>query len=355
MAPIRTGPGPSADNTPSQSSSWNTTANGSLSHDLVPVVPSKLAQRHFAELKTWTPERFEFRTNELRACAGEWTKISEASLATVLPLVNVLRVTKARHSTQMIQINVEVRSEVCDEPTGQRVTVKVKPDSKIGILHDAIEKVLGIARDAQRLLYGGRRVDITSGTFADYGIKSGDTIIVYNVLRGGKPVIYLFSPVEREVSVKLSLVPQWEFSAIYPVVPVKTASAGSGQEIEWTVTTSADGSLKERTTGLEVAYLFWEAETTRVAPLSPPPTPTIAATDPGDGPLQEVFVPNDAHLCSENSVVVETSKVTPYLDGALKALGLHTEARTSFITFVSACLCRFDTNKVCLATGFQQF
>lgn len=27
-------------------------------------------------------------------------------------------------------------------------------------------------------------------------------------------------------------------------------------------------------------------------------------------------------------------RITPYLDKALKALGLHTEARTSFITYV---------------------
>jgi len=50
--------------------------------------------------------------------------------------------------------------------------------------------------------------------------------------------------------------------------------------------------------------------------------------------LIEPFNPNEAVLNDGNSVVMPVGKVTPYLDQALAALGLHTEARTSFITFV---------------------
>ena len=75
---------------------------------------------------------------------------------------------------------------------------------------------------------------------------------------GGKPVIYLYPPTATRVSAKLLLVPEWEFSAIYPVVPAKTTL--QGQELEWIVDASPNGSLKEANTGLEVSYLYWEAE-----------------------------------------------------------------------------------------------
>lgn len=34
-----------------------------------------------------------------------------------------------------------------------------------------------------------------------------------------------------------------------------------------------------------------------------------------------------------NSVLLPIGTITPYLDASLRALGLHTEARTSFITY----------------------
>ena len=66
-------------------------------------------------------------------------------------------------------------------------------------------------------------------------------------------------------------------------------------------------------------------------PLSPPSSPRL-----GPSHVQNVerFIPNNATLDDANSVLLATDKITPYLDSALKALGLHTEARTSFITYV---------------------
>ena len=49
----------------------------------------------------------------------------------------------------------------------------------------------------------------------------------------------------------------------------------------------------------------------------------------------EAFIPNEATLRDDDSVVISVDKLTPYLDKTLSALGLHTEARTSFITFVA--------------------
>jgi len=68
-----------------------------------------------------------------------------------------------------------------------------------------------------------------------------------------------------------------------------------------------------------------------VFPLSPPSSPRL-----GHSQAQNIerFIPNDATLDDANSVLLATDKITPYLDSALKALGLHTEARTSFITYV---------------------
>lgn len=98
-------------------------------------------------------------------------------------------------------------------------------------------------------------------TVQEAGIEDGDQVEAYLLQVGGKPVIYLMSPAgsEVEAAVKLSLVPEWHFSAIYPVVPTKRSVTG-GQSLEWNVKGSSDGMLLERNTGLEVSYLFWEAE-----------------------------------------------------------------------------------------------
>lgn len=66
-------------------------------------------------------------------------------------------------------------------------------------------------------------------------------------------------------------------------------------------------------------------------PLSPSPSPTTEQTT---FEFETPFIPNQPQVNATNSVVLEVSKMTPYLDKAIKGLGLHTEARTSFITYV---------------------
>ncbi|KAF9563453.1 hypothetical protein CPC08DRAFT_323610 [Agrocybe pediades] len=157
-------------------------------------------------------------------------------------------------------------------------------------------------------------------------MENGDQIDVLRRQIGGKPVIYLFSPSPIEASVKLSLAPQWDFSAIYPVVPIeKAVGKEHHQEVTWRVRSQPNGDLKELTTGLDVAYLFWEAHTT-------PGSESPQTSGSKEGSV-EAFNPNSAILNDDNSVVLPVSKVTLYLDRALHALGLHTEARTSFITY----------------------
>jgi len=72
-----------------------------------------------------------------------------------------------------------------------------------------------------------------------------------------KPIIYLYSPADIDVSVNLSLSPEWRFSAIYPIATIKQ---NQGEHIQWNIRTHQDGSLTEKNTGLDVSYLFWEAE-----------------------------------------------------------------------------------------------
>ncbi|KAF5318019.1 hypothetical protein D9619_012045 [Psilocybe cf. subviscida] len=180
--------------------------------------------------------------------------------------------------------------------------------------------------DSQRLCAGDHR------TIAAYGMEDEDEIWMRKEHIGGKPVIYLLPPSGSEIgaSVKLSLVPEWHFSAIYRIVPVDSLASG-GQTLQWDVMTSCDGRLLEKNTGLEVAYLFWEAKALALSTEVPPSC--ISPPAPGYITSDETFIPTHARLEPTNSVVLEVAKVTPYLDSALKTLGLHTEARTSFITY----------------------
>ncbi|KAJ7097361.1 hypothetical protein C8R44DRAFT_643573, partial [Mycena epipterygia] len=159
---------------------------------------------------------------------------------------------------------------------------------------------------------------------------------VYPEQLGGKPVIYIYSPVDIDIAVSLTLIRDWSFSTIYPVVPAKSpfSPSGVGQRILWNVRTHPDGSLIELNTDLDVTYLFWEAQYVFFFPpnheilISPPGSPVL------DQPAAvESFSPLTCDLSPSDSVLLQVSDITPYLDNVLRALGLHTEARTSFITY----------------------
>lgn len=119
---------------------------------------------------------------------------------------------------------------------------------------------MGVPFDQIRLIYEGARFPDEHSTLVSYGVRPDDSITVLKEQRGGKPVIYLFPSSPIDALVRLSLAPQWDFDALYPVVPVKTAEGKQlHQLVEWAVTALPNGDLMEKNTGLEVTYLFWEA------------------------------------------------------------------------------------------------
>jgi len=228
--------------------------------------------------------------------------------------------------------------------TGKAVTHEVKKSDVISYLKHKIEYTEGIPVDSQRLIFDGKQGE-DDRTFADYNIRPESTMQLALRLRGGKPVIYLRAPQEIQATVKLSLVPSWEFSAFYPIVSVSRKEDG-GQELEWTVTTRKDGTLYDHCSDTDVAYLYWEAlyvhpiyclvksdylmfVTNHSGLMSPPSSPSM------DSSTREFFDPAWPIITKEDGVALSVQKnMTKYLDHALLALGLDTEARTSFITYV---------------------
>ncbi|TFK53742.1 hypothetical protein OE88DRAFT_1276408 [Heliocybe sulcata] len=208
--------------------------------------------------------------------------------------------------------------------TGNTYLIRLKHDTPIS---DAVTQELGFLQDELRLIYKGHVLSDAATPYSA-GMSSGDHVDALLRRRVRKPVIYLFSPVERKATVSVSLIPEWSFSIIYPIVPIEEASGKALQQVQWEVLVHKKGSLTETTTGLDVAYLFWEAHTNMDRPLSPPasPSPEVSGN-------QDTFNPLTADLDSHISVVLPVAHVTLYLEKALLALGLHTEAQTSFITY----------------------
>ncbi|KAL0065479.1 hypothetical protein AAF712_007543 [Marasmius tenuissimus] len=342
-------------------------------HELLKLSPSdspehiKLAIRPARYLDAINLVRKQFKicfeyditlqTDELDVCEGEMVEITADVWDAVKDDVNKLFFKKSlasefiSHSPSAVARPIQSRTQhvvldgyplkdeeerimiKVDSPQGRR-EFKVKLNQNIRRLKPAIlERIFGplhtIDPSDYNLVYNGWRLDDRE-TIMSLGVEAGDCFDLYQVQRGGKPVIYLFSPQTIEAKISLSLVPQWEFSVLYPVVPVKRIVGSQvHQEIEWTVETRPDGSMVEKVTGLEVSYLFWEAHTCSSEP-SPPPSPCAPAGQTLD---IESFVPTSAQLDPHNSVLLSIEDLPAYLDRALAALSLHTEARTSFITY----------------------
>lgn len=152
-----------------------------------------------------------------------------------------------------------------------------------------------------------------------------------------KPVVYLFPPQALpQVDVSVHLVPQWSFTHIYPLVDPKRHADGR-QAITWTVSASPDGTLVEKDTGLELSYLFWEADAAHAAPPSPPLSPADPNTlaFPSNEHDYDYFDPAYPLLdpSSPTAVLLPFASLLPYPDGVLRALTLHTAARNDFITY----------------------
>ncbi|KAG2037000.1 hypothetical protein BDR03DRAFT_920623 [Suillus americanus] len=291
------------------------------------------------------------QTNELDVCEGHYVDITAEIWDDVIDLLNVIEVTRGEEMTSPVPLPLRVNArhvisshdnqsapsrvnaqdsskndgKVTIElvsPSGEIQTTKISREMRVDKLIAGACKTLGHPTDfmAVQSVGGGMGAVIMKEdrSISSYNVRDGSTISLQAKCRlGKKPVIYLYSPSDIDVSVKLSLIPEWSLSVIYPVVTTED----HGQRLEWNVRTHQDGSLTEYNSGLDVSYLFWEAETN--FPLSPASKPQ---------PVDE-FNPISSILDDMDSIVIPVDKATVYLDKSLKVLGLHTEARTSFITY----------------------
>ncbi|KAL8292210.1 hypothetical protein RQP46_001676 [Phenoliferia psychrophenolica] len=206
------------------------------------------------------------------------------------------------------------------------VSVKVQPTTRCDRIFDRVASQMG--KDVGDLLFrfDEWKVDPRK-TVRENDLGDGDTIDVHIEQKGGKPVIYLFPPTPlASVRVDLSLVPEWTFSALYPVVPINRSKAPhSGTTATWTVTASPSGDLVELSSGLSLSYLFWEAHTCPT-----PPSPSLLPMNPSQIPA---FNPSSTTLTPSTALALTFSTFLPYLDTVLSTLTLHISARNDFITY----------------------
>ncbi|QRV96135.1 ubiquitin family protein [Ceratobasidium sp. AG-Ba] len=230
---------------------------------------------------------------------------------------------------------------ICKTILGTRRNIQIEPTASIAELKLRIQEESGIPVEQQRLVHN-RRMLLDEFSLSHYGLQTRSVIDVVVRLRGGKPVIYLFPPVPlSNIHATLTLTDTWEFSALYPPTPIETSKlphSTNVQSVVWRVDAKPDGTLWDHGTHREVSYLYWEAHSKLTLPSSPdcsrPSSPTF---DPRD-----TFDPSRPSITPQNSIVLPFDKVTGYIDSTLIALGLHTEARTSFITYWLPDLQRHD-------------
>ncbi|KAG8777470.1 hypothetical protein FRB91_001761 [Serendipita sp. 411] len=211
--------------------------------------------------------------------------------------------------------------------TGKAYTLEVTWNEAIISMKEKLETQSGIPSMSLRVIYKGVEIE-NDKTMKYYNVNPEATMHLILSLR--KPIIYLFSETNLIVEVSLLLSPMLSFTGVYPVSPIKTSDSGE-EMIRWNVETRKDGTLLDLGTGLEVAYIYWKASA--VSPLSPPSSRPVTPINADHDPGVEVLDPMGLAIDPKNSVLVSLAMLPTYLDTTMRTLGLHTEARTSFITY----------------------
>ncbi|THU78752.1 hypothetical protein K435DRAFT_769209 [Dendrothele bispora CBS 962.96] len=293
------------------------------------------AQEHFPHIPR---PRIVLKTKDLAICDGELLEISSDIWEVVREEARTVEVAYKYQDPSLYDrgsvhsydgsFSIYVKSL-----TGKTIHYSVSLSDTVLDLKQTIQGSEGTPVDQYELAFMGQFLD-DDRTLSEYNIQRNAILTLVpalggkTTLRGKKPVIYLRAPKDIQAIVRLSLVPAWKFSAIYPMVPLLPTKECEGQKLEWTVTTRKDGTLHDHHTGMEVAYLYWEALANHQSLSSPPPSPKL------DSSRQEYFDPAWPSLTEDNSVVLDVGKnMTNYLDKTLLSLGFDVEARTSFITF----------------------
>ena len=129
----------------------------------------------------------------------------------------------------------------------------------------------------------------------------------------------------------------------------------TARSLTWAVAAAPSDTLVDKSTGAEVFYPYWEATYVCFeipfscfdaewidSPSFPPTwfssanihlaTPNVSRATTPTGDI-ETFDPSRPSVSSGDSILLPVGKVPGYLDAAFKALVLHTEARTPFITY----------------------
>ncbi|KAG8924973.1 hypothetical protein FRC01_010838 [Tulasnella sp. 417] len=227
-----------------------------------------------------------------------------------------------------------------ETPSRRKYHFTVSPHTRIGQIIRHLQDLLGIPASKIRMSHDVKRLD-DDKTMQDYNIQRGDTLDMFLEQCGGKPIIYLYPSTTINTTVKLSLSPDWNLSAVYPIPPgLKLTRSGSepadyGQIVKWDLTAHPDGTMSVVTAGetVEASYLFWEAKTHPQPPQLEPSKPSMLPIEDRALDLHEQFKPSSSQCSPQDSVLLPVDDVPAYLDKTLLALGLHTEGRTSFITF----------------------
>ncbi|QRV96151.1 polyubiquitin-C [Ceratobasidium sp. AG-Ba] len=236
--------------------------------------------------------------------------------------------------------------------TGEETILKISLDILVSELL-SIVGTIGIYKAGHFALIGPDCHRLSANkTLRQQGVNDGDEIYAVMEQIGGKPVIYLFPPTPTlDIRLELGLVESWSFSALYPAAPILTpVSTTHGQSVSWTVDAKPDGALFDRHTQREISYLFWEAHTQPSAPISPAGSRACTPTIPGNA---KTFDPARYQISSSDAVLLPFDKITSYIDDALLSLGLHTEARTSFITYWLPSLQRHSFIALCFLPQSQ--
>lgn len=143
--------------------------------------------------------------------------------------------------------------------TGKTVTIILFQglDINVDVLGSYILNIEGIPINQQRIIFAGRQLEFYGGKeLSYYKICEHSTLHMVLNLRGGKPVINLYSNIERSVNVKLELCDKFNFSAIHPM---SFSHNYNENNMEWkNVTIKKDRITYENN---DYSYLFWEAVT----------------------------------------------------------------------------------------------